>query len=159
CAPRGQRRSEVHGCGRLSDSTLLVGQRDDPRLFVRCHQCPAFDGLVTNDDSSIPTAGRTVLSFHGARTNDRPSRTRICLPARSSPHCRERTHASTCSRVGIAVMPKPSIEKEATILAKAAASKGSLVSARRIKKAAAKTSPAPVGSTTFAGRAGRGRGP
>src|SRR2546422_9294772 len=61
--------------------------------------------------------------------------------------------ASIWLRVGMAVVPSPSTEKEAAQAAKRVAFQTSPLSQRRMRKAAAKTSPAPVGSTTLAGKA------
>ncbi len=51
-------------------------------------------------------------------------------------------------------MPGASTDIEATMLAKRAATNGSPVSAKRRRNDVAKTSPAPVGSTSLRGRGG-----
>src|SRR5574341_763749 len=64
-----------------------------------------------------------------------------------------RRRSSICLKPGMALVPSPSTAKDAAQAAKRAASRTSPVSVRWTRKPAAKTSPAPVGSTAVAGKA------
>src|SRR3972149_8507106 len=65
------------------------------------------------------------------------------------------SRASTALRLGMPSTPGPSTAKEATHAAKRAASTTGRRSRSAMRNAAAKTSPAPVGSTSTAVKAGR----